>query len=209
MKTILIDRHVLSCLSAVAGSALEDLSSGLADGTYEDDDIGGWSSEAISAAISEADALLEKEPEEPKAEEPTEPKFAPGTQVYIRRIGKTMTVIRSERPYGHEQRYVLRNRDNQIESQWREDELELADEDRAVKCDNCDWKGTETECNEAKDLSERLDPGCEVPAGECPECGCLAYLVKEQPEPVYQRSANSGIEWPITPQPMRDEGDVL
>jgi hypothetical protein len=65
MDPLRIDRHVLSCLSAVAGSAVEDLNSGLADGTYEDDDIGGWSSEAIEAAISEADAVLEADPQGP------------------------------------------------------------------------------------------------------------------------------------------------
>jgi hypothetical protein len=61
MDNVVVDRHVLACLTAVAESALEDLNSGLADGTYEEDDIGGWSSEAIGAATSEAGTVLEED----------------------------------------------------------------------------------------------------------------------------------------------------
>lgn len=54
-----------------------------------------------------------------------------------------------------------------------------ADEEgrRPVCCDNCEWGGAEDECVEAKDLHARLTPGAIVPAGECPECGALAYLI--------------------------------
>jgi hypothetical protein len=38
-----------------------------------------------------------------------------------------------------------------------------------VRCDDCGWKGLEGE------LVVRLDPGGEVPVGECPSCGALAY----------------------------------
>lgn len=44
-------------------------------------------------------------------------------------------------------------------------------------CDNCDWIGPATQVDDIQDPGERLDPGSEVPVGECPECGCLAYLV--------------------------------
>jgi hypothetical protein len=54
------------------------------------------------------------------------------------------------------------------------------DGDPAVECDNCDWEGTSEQLETIKDVQERLDPGCPVPAGECPECGALAYL-KERP----------------------------
>lgn len=51
-----------------------------------------------------------------------------------------------------------------------------------VKCGNCDWTGTDSEMGahleELVCLGERLDAGSEVPAGECPECGALAYVVK-------------------------------
>lgn len=46
----------------------------------------------------------------------------------------------------------------------------------ACVCGNCDWTGTAEDLNEAADLSERLDAGSVVPAGECPECCALAYL---------------------------------
>lgn len=48
-----------------------------------------------------------------------------------------------------------------------------------IKCDNCDWTGSEAELAvdlaSTPDLHERLDPGSTVPAGECPKCGCFAY----------------------------------
>lgn len=45
-----------------------------------------------------------------------------------------------------------------------------------VECDNCDWEGTLEQLGIIKDAHERLDPGSTMPAGECPECGALAYL---------------------------------
>lgn len=48
-------------------------------------------------------------------------------------------------------------------------------------CDNCNWAGTIADilCDleHTPNLGERLDVGGEVPVGECPECGALAYLV--------------------------------
>ena len=54
-----------------------------------------------------------------------------------------------------------------------------------ARCGNCEWEG-EVHPDAVVDgyakplilvhhLWERLDPGCEVPAGECPECQCLCY----------------------------------
>lgn len=51
-------------------------------------------------------------------------------------------------------------------------------EEAAVECDNCDWTGEFTQLNEIKDPHERMDPGCPIPAGECPKCGALAYLTE-------------------------------
>lgn len=49
------------------------------------------------------------------------------------------------------------------------------------KCDNCQWEGSDTalraSLEDTPDLGVRLAPGSEVPAGECPKCGCFAYLV--------------------------------
>jgi uncharacterized protein DUF6874 len=54
-------------------------------------------------------------------------------------------------------------------------------------CDNCDWTGSEEELgktiNQIHHLAERLDVGGEVPAGECPECACLAYIDKPEISP--------------------------
>src|SRR5712671_5260125 len=55
------------------------------------------------------------------------------------------------------------------------------DELRPVECDNCDWYGLAGDVNPIKDLQERIEPGGEVPVGECPSCGALAYLTVEEP----------------------------
>lgn len=61
-------------------------------------------------------------------------------------------------------------------------QMNIADE-VPVACDNCDWKGTAGDTNYINDLAERLDPGTgTVPAGECPECGSLAYVKPESTE---------------------------
>jgi hypothetical protein len=52
------------------------------------------------------------------------------------------------------------------------------------KCDNCDWHGdlSVNALAEVKDLGGRLEPGREVPSGECPECKCLCYLATPKKE---------------------------
>ena len=51
------------------------------------------------------------------------------------------------------------------------------------RCDNCEWSGSDEQLgrtlSEMHHLAERLDPSSTVPSGECPECGCLAYPVRE------------------------------
>lgn len=54
-------------------------------------------------------------------------------------------------------------------------------------CDDCGHRCAQDELKqlaEIDDLGQRLNAGCEVPAGECPHCGSLAYL-----EPV------AGMNW--------------
>jgi hypothetical protein len=51
-----------------------------------------------------------------------------------------------------------------------------ADETK-VKCDNCDWTGVACDLESISDYQERVTPGETTPAGECPDCGCLAYVV--------------------------------
>ncbi len=55
-------------------------------------------------------------------------------------------------------------------------------ENRLCGCDNCGWQCWESDMPQGlagiPDLWERLDPGGVVPAGECPRCGALSYLIK-------------------------------
>lgn len=51
------------------------------------------------------------------------------------------------------------------------------------ECDNCGWIGAEDELGcvlaDMEDLFERIDPGCPVPSGDCPECGACAYPIDD------------------------------
>lgn len=50
-----------------------------------------------------------------------------------------------------------------------------------VECANCTqtWKEADIRSlDQCKDLVARLDPGSEVPYGECPECGAFCYRKK-------------------------------
>ena len=51
--------------------------------------------------------------------------------------------------------------------------------ERRVACANCEWTGTESQLREISDFWGRVDVGGEMPAGECPDCRTLAYLVEE------------------------------
>ncbi len=59
----------------------------------------------------------------------------------------------------------------------------MSREDEAVLCEcgNCDWQGDVSECNEIHGLLDRVETGDEFPAGECPKCGALTYLVRKSP----------------------------
>jgi hypothetical protein len=62
-------------------------------------------------------------------------------------------------------------------SQLEFDEAGLPD-DAPVQCDNCDWEGPLAQVERlVGDVESRLQIGGEVPAGECPDCGGLCYLV--------------------------------
>ena len=58
---------------------------------------------------------------------------------------------------------------------------------KKVKCPNCDWTGTDDDIDlcDVPDLIERIEPGEEVPAGECPKCGSLAHLDRVRAVYVY------------------------
>ena len=51
--------------------------------------------------------------------------------------------------------------------------------DRPVRCDDCEWTGLGHMLNQVSDIEERIDPGAEVPAGQCPKCGALAYVTED------------------------------
>ncbi len=57
------------------------------------------------------------------------------------------------------------------------------EDDRQARCDNCDWKGLARDTRAISDLHERIEPGGEVPVGECPECRALAYLANDDAWP--------------------------
>ena len=52
-----------------------------------------------------------------------------------------------------------------------------------TKCANCGETTTQEDIRplyELPNLYERLDPGSEVPAGECRECGAFVYLIPQE-----------------------------
>lgn len=58
------------------------------------------------------------------------------------------------------------------------------------ECDNCDWRGTSEQVEDIASIGERLDPGGEVPVGQCPECGSLCYVSTPDAPEVEQPGGN-------------------
>lgn len=59
-----------------------------------------------------------------------------------------------------------------------------------VKCDNCEWMGKELDTGGlagVHHLYTRLEPGGEVPAGQCPKCRSLVYLDRPDPADIVER----------------------
>lgn len=52
--------------------------------------------------------------------------------------------------------------------------------DDKVQCNNCEWTGLGYELDLIADFEERVEADCPCPAGQCPECGALAYLVDDE-----------------------------
>lgn len=70
-----------------------------------------------------------------------------------------------------------------------------------AECMNCGWNGGVDELGEIKGFFERVQPGdTAVPAGECPECSCLAYLKEDDPADII--AAN---KCPLCNSPLRRE----
>ena len=51
------------------------------------------------------------------------------------------------------------------------------------RCDNCGAIIEFDQVEAVRDVVQRLTPGEEVPAGECPSCYALAYIIKPEPVP--------------------------
>jgi len=55
-------------------------------------------------------------------------------------------------------------------------QLSITPETKHASCDNCEWRGSTDDLDMITDAEQRLEPGYITPAGQCPECGALAYL---------------------------------
>lgn len=53
--------------------------------------------------------------------------------------------------------------------------------DAQTTCDSCGRIVLGSELVSIRDAHERLDPGAEIPAGACPHCEALCYLVIADP----------------------------
>ena len=45
-----------------------------------------------------------------------------------------------------------------------------------IRCFNCDWTGTIEDRVPITDPNQRVEADEVCPVGQCPECGCCAYL---------------------------------
>ena len=69
------------------------------------------------------------------------------------------------------------------------------------ECDNCYSVFSASKLKDIQDLEQRLNPGGEVPSGECPKCGALCYPIKAASNPVYLLQ-NSGLEISVLAGPF-------
>jgi hypothetical protein len=55
--------------------------------------------------------------------------------------------------------------------------------EKNAKCGDCGGIWRLYELRGYRDFWSRVEPGNEIPAGDCPECGAFAYLVKKPVKP--------------------------
>ena len=69
------------------------------------------------------------------------------------------------------------------------------DDKTKVACADCNWTGKAGELEAISDFSERVAPGEQCPAGECPACGALAHIAKPRVEikPHHWRGTLNGV----------------
>jgi hypothetical protein len=54
------------------------------------------------------------------------------------------------------------------------------------ECDNCKKVHPAKKLKAIPDLFERVEPGCPLPSGECPDCGALCYPIKRKVSPKHR-----------------------
>lgn len=78
---------------------------------------------------------------------------------------------------------------------------DAAEEDSDCRCGNCNWQGRESAIKvpffRINRMEARVEPNELVPAGECPDCGCLAHRVMSQADRARLLVAlkGSGVTW--------------
>jgi hypothetical protein len=60
------------------------------------------------------------------------------------------------------------------------------------RCQDCQWKGDEADCDAIEDIFERVDPGEPMPSGQCPKCGALCQPEREHIQVEYDRNYCGG-----------------
>jgi hypothetical protein len=66
--------------------------------------------------------------------------------------------------------------------------------DPLCECDNCGHRCGCSKLAQIHNLLDRLDVGGEMPAGDCPKCGCFSYLVKPEVVVSFTRQAGEDIK---------------
>ena len=56
------------------------------------------------------------------------------------------------------------------------------DENAKCECESCGWEGLAKSLEPIADFEMRVSAGEICPAGECPECGALAFIVELKDE---------------------------
>lgn len=54
----------------------------------------------------------------------------------------------------------------------------MADKKERAQCANCSKRYDVDDLEEYSDFWSRVEVGGEIPAGDCPECGAFAYLIR-------------------------------
>ena len=80
----------------------------------------------------------------------------------------------------------------------------LAEPGKKCCCDNCGHECDSDDLEMISDFEDRVDAGRTVPAGACPECDCLSYLIEPAPWSAEEACKNfrTALQW------IADHGDT-